>query len=355
MIAPFFTTYLIRTIAWKTILADQSPVIDVLQYVHLLPDDGRVLATSGAVIAGLTYNFLPFMILPIYASIERLELRLIEAAQGPLRLLDPGIPAGNAADDRARGSSPASCSPSSPPSATTSTPPSSAGRTKTMIGNKIQSLFLVERDYPEAAALSFLMMALILVVVLVYIRLAGHRGVHGRRGGSAPDALAAAKRVAHLRRPGGPLHADSDRGDRGLLLRGDTEGQAQLRLNNGFTLEYWQHAFAIPELNDALPPRWSWRRSSTLISTAIGTLMALALVRYDFFGRRASNLLIILPMATPEIVIGASLLSMFIVYSVALGFTTLLIAHVMFSISFVVVVVRSRLIGFDRSLEEAAA
>ena len=84
-------------------------------------------------------------------------------------------------------------------------------------------------------------------------------------------------------------------------------------------------------------------------------MMALALVRYEFFGRKASNLLIILPMASPEIVIGAALLSMFIVYSLPLGFTTLLIAHIMFSISFVVVVVRSRLIGFDRRLEEAAA
>ena len=83
--------------------------------------------------------------------------------------------------------------------------------------------------------------------------------------------------------------------------------------------------------------------------------MAIALVRYRFFGRRASNLLIVLPMATPEIVIGASLLSMFLIYSVPLGFTSLLIAHIMFSISFVVVVVRSRLIGFDRSIEDAAA
>jgi spermidine/putrescine transport system permease protein len=87
----------------------------------------------------------------------------------------------------------------------------------------------------------------------------------------------------------------------------------------------------------------------------IGTLMAIALVRHRFRGRRAANLLIVIPMATPEVVIGASLLSMFIYYTFALGFTTLLIAHVMFSISFVVVVVRSRLIGFDRHLEEAAA
>src|SRR4051812_35979924 len=79
------------------------------------------------------------------------------------------------------------------------------------------------------------------------------------------------------------------------------------------------------------------------------------MVRYEFFGRRASNYLIIIPTATPEVVLGASLLSMFLIYGLTLGFTTLLIAHVMFSISFVVVVVRSRLIGFDRRLEEAAA
>jgi spermidine/putrescine transport system permease protein len=126
-------------------------------------------------------------------------------------------------------------------------------------------------------------------------------------------------------------------------------------ISNGFTLEYWQHAFALEELNDALRTSLELAALATVISTAIGTLMALALVRYDFFGRRASNLLIILPMATPEIVMGASLLSLFVFYSAPLGFTTLLIAHVMFCISFVVVVVRSRLIGFDRSIEEAAA
>ena len=125
-------------------------------------------------------------------------------------------------------------------------------------------------------------------------------------------------------------------------------------LGGGFTLEYWENAFAIEELNDALRTSLELAALSTVASTAIGTLMALALVRYQFVGRRASNLLIVLPMATPEIVIGASLLSMFIIYTIALGFTTLLIAHIMFSISFVVVVVRSRLIGFDRSLEEAA-
>ena len=126
-------------------------------------------------------------------------------------------------------------------------------------------------------------------------------------------------------------------------------------LDNGFTTEYWSSAFSIPELNDALFTSLRLAAFSTVISTAIGTLMAIALVRHRFHGRRAANLLIVIPMATPEVVIGASLLSMFIYYTFALGFTTLLIAHVMFSISFVVVVVRSRLIGFDRHLEEAAA
>jgi spermidine/putrescine transport system permease protein len=126
-------------------------------------------------------------------------------------------------------------------------------------------------------------------------------------------------------------------------------------INDGFTLEYWENAFSIPDLNDALLTSFQLAALSTAASTAIGTLMAIALVRHQFFGRRSANLLIVLPMATPEIVIGASLLSMFLIYSVPLGFTSLLIAHIMFSISFVVVVVRSRLIGFDRSIEDAAA
>jgi spermidine/putrescine transport system permease protein len=127
-------------------------------------------------------------------------------------------------------------------------------------------------------------------------------------------------------------------------------------LGGGFTLEYWQHAFANEELNEAFRTSLELAALSTVIATAIGTLMAMALVRYEFKGRRLSNLLIILPMATPEIVIGAALLSLFInIGTFQLGFQTLLIAHVMFSISFVVVVVRSRLIGFDRRIEEAAA
>ncbi|HEU5105326.1 MAG TPA: ABC transporter permease [Solirubrobacterales bacterium] len=123
----------------------------------------------------------------------------------------------------------------------------------------------------------------------------------------------------------------------------------------GFTLEHWSNAFGIPELNEALVTSLKLAVLATLISTVIGTLMAMALVRYEFFGRRPANFLIVIPMATPEVVMGSALLSFFLLIgSFSLGFQTLLIAHVMFCISFVVVVVRSRLIGFDRNLEEAA-
>ena len=141
-----------------------------------------------------------------------------------------------------------------------------------------------------------------------------------------------------------------------VLVRRRRRRASSTSPGDGFTLEYWQNAFAVEPVNDSMVTSLELAALATLISTAIGTLMAMALVRYEFFGRRATNLLIVLPMATPEIVIGAALLSMFI-YSTAStsASQTLLIAHVMFCISFVVVVVRSRLIGFDRSLEEAAA
>jgi spermidine/putrescine transport system permease protein len=123
----------------------------------------------------------------------------------------------------------------------------------------------------------------------------------------------------------------------------------------GFTLEHWAHAFSREDLTEALLTSLKLAVLATVVSTIVGTMMALALVRHQFLGRRAANFLIVIPMATPEIVMGAALLSFFLILGApALGFQTLLIAHVMFCISFVVVVVRSRLIGFDRHLEEAA-
>jgi len=178
VVAPFFVTYLIRTIAWTTILSDDGFVTSVLRTVGVLGDDGRLLATPTAVIAGITYNFLPFMVLPIYASLERLDPRLIEAAKDlysssraaflkvTLPLSAPGIVAGTlltfipAAGDYINAIFLGSTN-------------------QHMIGNVIQGLYLNVRDYPTAAALSFILMAVIMVAVVIYIRFAGSEALMG--------------------------------------------------------------------------------------------------------------------------------------------------------------------------------
>jgi spermidine/putrescine transport system permease protein len=367
VIAPFFTTYLIRTLAWQTILSDQSPAVDALRAIGLVADDGRVLDTSASVIAGLTYNFLPFMILPIYASLERLDRRLIEAARDlyssartafwrvTLPLSAPGIVAGvlltfiPAAGDYVNAYF-------------------LGGPNQAMIGNAIQGQFLQLSNYPLAAALSFILLALIMAVVVIYLRLAGTRNVLG--GDEQGVEHAVATPAGH--EPGtGPWHWLRQRALSiyaaaaiaymlipiaviAVFSFNDPAGNFNFTWQ-GFTLDYWRDPFADRELSEAMLTSLELAAISTVIATAIGTMMALALVRHRFFGRRAANLLILVPMATPEVVIGAALLSMFVYVDVARGFSTLLIAHVMFSISFVVVLVRSRLIGFDRGLEEAAA
>jgi spermidine/putrescine transport system permease protein len=172
IIAPFFVTYLIRTLAWQTILSDSGFVVTTLQTIGLLGDGDRLLATSTAVVAGITYNFLPFMALPLYVSLEQIDPRLIEAAEDlyaskakaflrvtlPLSL--PGVFAGTlltfipAAGDFINAE-------------LLGTPRQS------MIGNVIQSKFLVLTDYGHAAALSFVLMAAILVLIGIYTKVLG--------------------------------------------------------------------------------------------------------------------------------------------------------------------------------------
>jgi spermidine/putrescine transport system permease protein len=178
IIAPFFVTYLIRTLAWQTILADQGPVVGILRDVGILGADGRLLATSTAVVAGITYNFLPFMALPLYVSLEAIDHRLIEAAEDlyasrmhaflrvtlPLSL--PGVVAGTlltfipAAGDFINAQ-------------LLGTP------RQAMIGNVIQSKFLAQLDYPAAASLSFTLMAVILVLIAIYARVIGTEKLTG--------------------------------------------------------------------------------------------------------------------------------------------------------------------------------
>ncbi|HEY1238608.1 MAG TPA: ABC transporter permease [Solirubrobacterales bacterium] len=178
VIAPFFTTYLIRTLAWETILSDNGFVVNTLQTFGVVSNNGRVLATAPAVIAGLTYNFLPFMILPIYASLERMDTSLIEAGKDlyasarkaflkvTLPLSMPGVVAGTLLTFI-------------PATGDYINAQFLGGAQNSMIGNVIQSLYLKQTDYPAAAALSFILMAVMLLIVFIYIRFAGTEALMG--------------------------------------------------------------------------------------------------------------------------------------------------------------------------------
>jgi spermidine/putrescine transport system permease protein len=176
IILPFFVSYVLRTVSWQLILADNGWVVARLQDIGLVSDDGRLLATRTAVIAGITYNFLPFMALPLYVSLEKIDRRLIEAATDlyasratafrkvTLPLALPGLFAGTlltfipATGDFIN-------------AALLGTP------RQFMIGNVIQSKYLYIQDYPTAAALSFILMTFILIGIFLYARVLGARNL----------------------------------------------------------------------------------------------------------------------------------------------------------------------------------
>jgi spermidine/putrescine transport system permease protein len=172
IILPFFVSYVLRTVAWQLILSDSGWVVERMRDIGLLSDDGRLLASRTAVIAGITYNFLPFMVLPLYVSLEKIDRRLIEAATDlyasrttafrrvTLPLALPGIFAGSlltfipACGDFIN-------------AALLGTP------RQYMIGNVIQAKFINILDYPTAAALSFILMSFILIGIFIYARILG--------------------------------------------------------------------------------------------------------------------------------------------------------------------------------------
>jgi spermidine/putrescine transport system permease protein len=170
VIMPFFTSFIIRTISWKFILADQGFVLGTLKDIGVVEQGFRLLATPVAVISGITYNFLPFVVLPLYVALERIDPKLIEAAtdlyasrfQAFLRVTVPLSISGVFA---------ASLLSFIPAVGDYLNAELLGSRNETMIGNVIQRLFLVNRDYPEAAALSLVLMLGILISVFVYVRL----------------------------------------------------------------------------------------------------------------------------------------------------------------------------------------
>jgi spermidine/putrescine transport system permease protein len=139
-----------------------------------------------------------------------------------------------------------------------------------------------------------------------------------------------------------------------LLSLNKPSNRLSYDLSDQWTLDYWLHPFATAGIGDALRVSVGIALVSTLVATVLGTLMAFALARHRFRGRASTNVLIFLPMATPEVVMGSSLLALFVTLQIPLGFWTVAVAHILFCLSFVVVTVKARLAGLDPKLQEAA-
>ncbi|MEX2440454.1 MAG: ABC transporter permease subunit [Actinomycetota bacterium] len=354
VILPYFVSALLRTLSWKTILSDSGLLLGTLKDVGLLDESVRVLNTSVAVVGGLVYNYLPFTILPLYVVLERLDVRVFEAAEDlyasraanffhvvlPLSL--PGILAGALLTFIPVVGDPIN----SAILGSTST---------TMIGNVISREFLTLTDYPTAAALSFTLMALLLATVLVFTRWVRSEDL----------VVGAPVRVGKKRGPlGGGVWT-------GLFLSGlylylfapvivmvaygfnDIRGEFNFAWR-GFTTRWYRELFDIPQLTEAFWNSVGIAVVTTVVSTVLATPIALALARYRFRFRQTSFLALLVPIATPTVIMGAALLSFFVTIDVSRGLITILFAHVTLTLGFVAVTIHSRLSGLDTQLEECA-
>jgi spermidine/putrescine transport system permease protein len=367
LLLPFFVSFVIRTIQWQFLLSDRGIVLGTLKEIGLLSPDFRVLATSFAVVAGITYNFIPFAALPLYVALERIDGRLLDSAHDlyagrftafrkvvwPLSL--PGVfaaflltfvPAfGDYVNAEFLG-----------------------GPGNRMIGNVIQTEFLVNLNYPGAAAMAFLVMGALLAGVSLYSWFLGTDRV-GAAGGidvGVPagdrDAPAPPRRWTRFVLPVyvGLFIAYLVSPIVMMIVFGFNAPSGRFNVRwEGFTLDNYRNLLDFPGLTAALRLTLWLALWSTVIATIVGTLLGLAVGRYRFRGAGALGFVMFLAIASPEIVLGSSLLTMFVVVHVGslrvpLGFWALLIAHVMFSISFVAVTIRARVQGLGRTLEESA-
>jgi spermidine/putrescine transport system permease protein len=373
LLLPFFVSFVIRTAQWKFLLGDEGMIVGPLKWLGVVGEGFHVLATPFAVVAGITYNFLPFAALPIYVALARIDVRLLEAARDlyagrtatftkvVLPLSMPGlfaaliltfVPAmGDYVNAAVLG-----------------------GPGTTMLGNVIQSKFLIRQDYPSAAALAAILMLAMLVVSMVAGRfmdtetavisdVAFSEGGTKRRG----------RRPREHRRRRGPVLLPIYTVLVMLYLTAPILVMILYGFNNvpndrnsphffGVTFEWYRNAFEIAGLTEALQNSLVIAGLSAVVATALGTLLGLALGRYRFRGHRWILGLLLLAIAVPEVVLGSSLLSMFVWvndvkplgYELPLGMRTMFLSHCAFSIAFVTLIVRAQVQGLDDTLEQAA-
>ena len=348
VILPFWTSFLIRVYAWMGLLASNGILNQFLRGTGLVADPGTILGTEWAVHLGIVYAYLPFMVLPLYASLEKLDTSLLEAAADlgaspfvafltvtlPQSL--PGIVAG--------------CLLVFIPAVGEFVIPDLLGGTNTlMIGKVLWDEFFLNSDWPLASAVAICLLVLLVGPIAALPAPAGQEpgaAVMPGRARFAFTVLAFGYAFLYL-----PI---------ALVIVYSFNELRMVTVWAGFSTKWWSALFA----NEAmLSAAWLSLRIalvSATVASVIGLAAGYALARVPrFFGRTLFGSLVIAPMVMPEVVMGISMLLLFVGADQIVGwpnrgFLTIAIAHITFSIAFVAVVVQARLADFDRSLEEAA-
>lgn len=344
VVLPFWTNFLIRTYAWIVLLNSQGVLNDGLTGLGLVEDRVGLLYTDGAVVAGLVYAYLPLMILPVYASVARLDPELNEAAANlganrvrafrdvTLPMTMPGVITG--------------CIFVFVPSLGNFVVPELLGGGKTvMVGNVVRDQFLKARDWPFGATLALVMIVLLVALFAVQSLVARRYTVPVRAGGPTE------------RRPGwllAPLLGCL------LFLYVPILTLVVMSFNasdspydfEGFSLRWYGELFDDSELLDALRNTLVVALGATAIATVLGTLLAIGLSRYA--RSTALDAYAMAPAILPDLVLAIGMLALFSAIGFTLGLSTVLLAHAAFGTAFVVAVVRARLAQLDRSVEEAS-
>ena len=344
VVVPFWTNFLIRTYAWIVLLNSQGVVNDGLVGLGLIEDRVGLLYTQGAVIAGLVYAYLPLMILPIYASVARLDPELDEAAAnlgaGRLRVFGdvtlpmtlPGVITG--------------CIFVFVPSLGNFVVPELLGGGKTvLVGNLVRDQFLKARDWPFGATLALVMIVLLVALFAVQSLVARRYSVPMRAGGPP------ARRPGWLGLPLALCFLFLYIPILTLVVMSFNGSDSPYDLD-GFSLQWYGDLLDDSELLTALRNTLVVALGATAIATVLGTLLAIGLSRY--VRSTALDAYAMAPAILPDLVLAIGMLALFSAIGFSLGLSTVLLAHAAFGTAFVVAVVRARLVQLDPSVEEAS-
>lgn len=344
VVVPFWTNFLIRTYAWIVLLNSQGVVNDGLVGLGLIEDRVGLLYTQGAVIAGLVYAYLPLMILPIYASVARLDPELNEAAAnlgaGRLRAFRdvtlpmtlPGVITG--------------CIFVFVPSLGNFVVPELLGGGKTvLVGNLVRDQFLKARDWPFGATLALVMIVLLVALFALQSLVARRYSVPMRAGGPS------ARRPGWLGVPLGLCFLFLYIPILTLVVMSFNASESPFDFE-GFSFRWYGELLDDSELIEALRNTLVVAFGATAIATVLGTLLAIGLARH--VRSTALDAYAMAPAILPDLVLAIGMLAMFSAIGFSLGLSTVLLAHAAFGTAFVVAVVRARLVQLDSSVEEAS-